>query len=145
MDITSKTGMELPPFQFTVERGKIQEFARAIGDDNPIYFSLTAAQSAGFRDIPIPPTFPIAIDMWAGMDFEQLVNTLQVNPLRVLHGEQQYEYISPVCAGDELTGTTRIISAVSKRNMNLFTLETSYQNQHGECVLISRAVVIERL
>ena len=30
-------GKEYPPFAVTVERGRIKEFARAIGDLNPLY------------------------------------------------------------------------------------------------------------
>ena len=30
-------GKEYPPYAVTVERGKIKEFARAIGDESPFY------------------------------------------------------------------------------------------------------------
>jgi len=33
----SKVGMEFAPIVWEVERGKIREFALAIGDTNPIY------------------------------------------------------------------------------------------------------------
>ena len=33
----SAAGKTFPPYEFRVERGKIKEFADAIGDTNPIY------------------------------------------------------------------------------------------------------------
>ena len=144
IDLTSKVGMEFEPYQFTIERGKIKEFALAIGDDNPIYFDREAAQQAGFRDVPMPPSFATAIDLWAGPDFESLVNLLEMNPLKVLHGEQGYEYLTDICAGDEISVTTRVTDAITKKGMNLVTTEKAYTNQHNEQVLVARAVVIER-
>ena len=37
-------GLELPSYTYTVERGKIREFALAIGDPNPIYYDEEAAR-----------------------------------------------------------------------------------------------------
>jgi len=144
-DISRFVGKAFEPFQFVIERGKIKEFALAIGDDNPIYYQLEAAITNGYRDIPIPLTFPTAAEMWAGTDFDQLIVELQMNPLRVLHGEQEYQYLGEICAGDVLTGQTRVASAATKRNMNFFVLETEYHNQQKELVLRSRSTVIERL
>lgn len=143
-DLASKVGITFAPIRFVVERGKIREFAMAIGDDNPLYYSLDAAQAAGFHDIPIPPTFATAIDMWGGADFFELMRVLELNPGKVLHGEQAYEYIKDVCAGDEVSGQTRVIAAETKSGMNLLTLETQFFNQDGELAFKSRSVVIER-
>ncbi|WP_342512053.1 MaoC family dehydratase N-terminal domain-containing protein [Sporosarcina sp. FSL K6-1522] len=143
-DLVSKVGMEFEPYQFTIERGKIKEFALAIGDDNPIYFDREAAQQAGFRDVPMPPSFATVIDLWAGPDFESLVTLLEMNPLKVLHGEQGYDYLNDICAGDEISVKTRVTEAITKKGMNLITTEKAYTNQHNEQVLVARAVVIER-
>lgn len=114
-DLVSKVGMEFEPYQFTIERGKIKEFALAIGDDNPIYFDREAAQQAGFRDVPMPPSFATVIDLWAGPDFESLVTLLEMNPLKVLHGEQGYDYLNDICAGDEISVKTRVTEAITKK------------------------------
>ena len=34
---TSAAGKTFPPYEFHVERGKIREFAAAVGDPNPVY------------------------------------------------------------------------------------------------------------
>lgn len=143
-DITAKAGMTFEPFHFSIERGKIREFALALGDENPLYTSVEAAREAGFRDVPIPPTFPTVIEMWAGADFDELIRVLELDPLKVLHGEQEYEYVQDICAGDDITGQSRVVSAVTKRGMNLFTIETTFKNQLDEQVLLARSLLIER-
>ncbi|WP_018133067.1 MaoC family dehydratase N-terminal domain-containing protein [Effusibacillus pohliae] len=147
-DITKWIGRQFGPYTFVVERGKIREFALAIGDDNPIYTDREQAVSAGFPDIPVPPTFATVIDMWGGPDFFQLVEQLQLNLLKVLHGEQEYEYLADIHPGDEITARTEVVDAQVKQGasggMNLLTLETRYQNQRGETVLIGRSKIVER-
>ncbi|MBI4587929.1 MAG: MaoC family dehydratase N-terminal domain-containing protein [Candidatus Rokubacteria bacterium] len=43
-------GKEYPPFAVTVERGKIKEFARAIGDLNPFYLDDRVGGASEFGD-----------------------------------------------------------------------------------------------
>ncbi len=52
-------GRTYPPFRFRVEQGKIAEFARAVCEDNPIYFDEAYAAQEGFEAIPAPPTFGV--------------------------------------------------------------------------------------
>ena len=56
---TSVKGKEYPPYAVTVERGKIKEFARAIGDLSPFYLDDEIAKAGPWGDIIAPPTFPI--------------------------------------------------------------------------------------
>ncbi|MGO0061528.1 MaoC family dehydratase N-terminal domain-containing protein [Brevibacillus fluminis] len=143
-DITAKVGFRFAPFQFAIERGKIKEFALAIGDENPIYYSVEAARAAGFRDVPIQPTFPTVIEMWAGADFDELIRVLELDPMKVLHGEQEYEYVQDIVAGDVITGQTEVTHAAVKRGMSLITLKTTFSNQAGEVVLHATSLIIER-
>ncbi|MEA3486688.1 MAG: MaoC family dehydratase N-terminal domain-containing protein, partial [Thermodesulfobacteriota bacterium] len=53
----SKIGTEYSPIIWEVERGKIREFAKAIGDPNPVYLDKEAAIAEGYKDTPAPPTF----------------------------------------------------------------------------------------
>lgn len=147
-EVTQLVGYEFPPFRFTVERGKIREFVRAIGDRNPIYVDPEAAKAAGFRDVTIPPTFPTVIDMWGGGDFFQLMAALDLNPAKVLHGEQEYEYLAEVYPGDEITARMKVVKAAKKTgnsgDMKILTVETVYVNRRGDAVLIARSRIIER-
>lgn len=143
MQKMNKTGKIFNVQSFIVERGKIKEFAIAIGDNNPIYYDVEKAKEQGFRDIPIPPTFPTVIEMWSGLDFETLIQELELNPLMVLHGEQEYEYMEDICAGDVINCTAKVISHVEKRRMNFITIENQF-TRDGKIVLIARSNIIER-
>ena len=144
MENRNKTGKTFKVRSFTVERGKIKEFAMAIGDDNPLYYDVGIANEQGFRDIPIPSTFPTVIEMWSGLDFETLICELELNPLKVLHGEQEYEYLEDICAGDEISCTAKVISHIEKRRMNFITIENQF-SRDGKIVLIARSNIIERI
>ncbi len=98
-------GKPLPGFTFEIERGKIREFAKAIGDDNPIYQDVEAARAAGYRDLPIPPTFPTTFARWGILDKNAPKVDLGIPLARVLHGEEEYTFLAPICAGDVVTGT----------------------------------------
>ncbi|QQZ11285.1 FAS1-like dehydratase domain-containing protein [Heyndrickxia vini] len=138
-----RTGLTFSIESFTIERSKIKEFALAIGDDNPIYYDFETAKRDGFSDIPIPPTFPTVIEMWGGIDFETIIRELDLNPLMVLHGEQEYEYFSDIYAGDTISCLAKVISHVEKKRMDFITIESVYKRDE-EVVLISRSNIIER-
>ncbi|WP_236694018.1 FAS1-like dehydratase domain-containing protein [Sporosarcina globispora] len=134
----------MKPFSFTIERGKIREFAMAIGDRNPIYYDVDIARKEGYRDIPIPPTFPTAIEMWGGLDFETLIELFGLDPLKVLHGGQEYRYMGELCAGDTVTAAPKLISSFEKRNLRFITIGIHYKNIDGNDVLYSESTIIER-
>ena len=67
---------------------------------------------------------------------------------RLLHGEQEFEYLAPVYAGDVLTATARVADVYEKQGsrggtMTFGILETTFTNQRGESVLISRSTLVE--
>jgi hypothetical protein len=138
-----KTGITLQVHTFTIERGKIKEFVMAIGDNNPIYYDVEKAREQGHKDIPIPPTFPTVIEMWSGLDFETLIQQLELDPLKVLHGEQEYQYLADICAGDQIMCRATVKSHIEKRRMNFITIENKF-TRDGEVVLIARSTIIER-
>lgn len=143
-DENKMVGTQFPPFTLTVERGKIKEFAKAIGDDNPIYYDPVEAQKQGYRDVITPPTFGTVIDLWGGSDFHKMCSFLNINPVMVLHGEQEYEYFGEINPGDEIVGTTSVAGYHEKKNMNLFILVTNYVDQKGDLVMKCRKTIIER-
>lgn len=131
-------------FTFTIERGKIREFAQAIGLEDAVYSDINVARQAGHRDIPAPLTFGTVPEMWHGVDFEEMIEELGLELLRTLHGEQAFHYHKQMYAGDELIGKTYLVHIQEKNDMMLFTFETAFYNENNEMVLSSRSVVIER-
>lgn len=129
------------PFQ--IESGKIKEFASALGIENRIYFEKELAVQKGHKDIPVPPTFGTVIDYWNDRDFYQLFQLLDLDPSNVLHGEQLYEYVSDIYAGDTISSQMFLLNQFHKKGKNFFFLETIYKNQYKEIVLINRATMIQ--
>lgn len=141
-------GLEYEPYSFEIEKGKIKELAAAIGDDNPIYQSKEAAQEAGFEDVPIPLTYLQVVDTWGGYSFDEKMKILKLNPVKILHGEQEYEHLLDIYPGDVLTVNSKVIDVKVKKGssggMDLITTENRYKNQRGELAAISRNTTVHR-
>ena len=145
----SKIGYSFPPFTIEVERGKIRELALAIGDDNPIYQSREAAQAAGYPDAPLFPTAPTLFTFWGNAKMVSQIVSLGINVMRVLHGEEEYEYLAPINPGDILTGVMTVVDGKTRQgkdgsSMDILTTEIRYTNQHGQPVLKAREMILVR-
>ena len=95
----SVVGKEYPPYVVTVERGKIKEFARAIGDLNPLYVDDRIGQASEWGDIIAPPTFATTFRDEAA-DTSTFLRDLGTDISRVLHGEQEFEMHRPIRPGE---------------------------------------------
>lgn len=132
------------PVTMPVERGKIREFARAIKDDDPLYVDEEYARREAGGIMP-PVTFLQTAAHWddgAGRP------PLPFDLRRVLHGEQEYEFLRPIVAGDVLTAVSTIVDVYDKPgkrggSMSFAVTETEYRNQRGELVARARHVTIE--
>jgi len=51
------TGKIFQPYSAAVEKGQLRFFAKAVGETNPAYVDDIEAKTAGYRSLPIPPTF----------------------------------------------------------------------------------------
>ena len=145
----SKLGQSFAPFMIEVERCKIHELALAIGDENPIYHSREAALAAEYRDVPISPTTPTIFSFWGNIKLWDQLSEVGMNVMRILHGEEEYQYQAPIYPGDVLTGVTTIVEGKTRRgkdgtSMDIVTTETRYTNQQEEIVLLARTMLIVR-
>jgi acyl dehydratase len=143
----SKLGHSFPPFTLEVERCKIHELTLAIGDENPIYHSREGALAHEYRDVPISPTTPTIFSFWGNLQLWDQLATVGLNIMRVLHGEEEYQYQAPIYPGDLLTGVTTIVSGKTRRgkdgsSMDLVTIETCYTNQQEQKVLTARTTLV---
>ncbi len=108
-------GRHFPLFTVEVEKGALRLFARAIGETDPIYNDESAAREAGYRSLPAPPTYLFAIDL-ARPDGFQWMDDIKVDKMRMLHGEQTFQYLQEVCAGDVLTFDHHVADIYEKKN-----------------------------
>jgi acyl dehydratase len=128
-----------------VDRTRLQFFAKAIGETNPIYTDLAAAQAAGYLDLPAPPTFLFAAELDSGANM-QLLADLDIPLTKLLHGEQSFRYHQPVCAGDTVTVNSSVSDIYDKKGGKLeFVVKNSrVTNQRGELVAELGTVLVVR-
>ena len=138
-------GYELSASVLPIERSRLQFFAKAIGETDPVYTDVEAAQAAGYADLPAPPTFLFAAELDSGVVFK-LLDQLEIPIAKLLHGEQGFVYHRPACVGDTITVRSTIEDIYDKKNGALeFVVKTSRaSNQHGELVAELRAVLVCR-
>ena len=153
----SKLGMEFSPYTFEVEKGKIAEFAMAISQKedkdqvNPLYVNRETAQKSGYKDIIAPPTFQTCFPLWAGGGLMPVIQSLGINIFKLLHGEEEYDYLGAIHPGDIMTGRAKVVDMYEKEKkdkpgkfMEFTVIETEIRNQRGELVIKSRSTLVER-
>ncbi|MFC9555655.1 MaoC family dehydratase N-terminal domain-containing protein [Rhodococcus sp. NPDC056960] len=139
----SVIGREFAPVSLLVTRSRLQNFAKATGQADPVYLDADAAKQAGHRDLPVPPTFVFGIELEAPNPFAFLED-LGVDLRTVLHGEQQFDYHQIAYAGDELTASSRITDIYEKKGglLEFIVKETTVTNQDGARVAVMRSATV---
>jgi acyl dehydratase len=128
---------------YVVGREKIREFARAIGDTNPVYHDPEVAKALGYSDVIAPPTFAIVVSLEAA-NAALFDPELGLDYSRVVHGEQTFSYTRPICAGDELIVTTVIENIRSKAGNDMITTKGIITTVAGEPVAIASSMLVSR-
>jgi acyl dehydratase len=120
-------------------------FAKAVGEADEIYFDEGAARAAGHPAIPAPPTFGFSLRLARPDPFAYLED-LGIDMGRVLHGNQKFEYLAQIYAGDEITLTEEIVDVYEKKGgaLKFIVWTTVATNQHGVCVLVMWHTAIVR-
>jgi acyl dehydratase len=144
----SVIGKEYPPYPVTVERGKIKEFARAIGDLNPFYLDDRVGRASAWGDVIAPPTFAVTFrDETA--DTGALLRDLGTDISRLLHGEQEFEIHRQLTPGQTYLCRTKILDIYEKTGksgpMAFVVRETAITDDTDEIVATMRHVTVVRL
>jgi acyl dehydratase len=121
-------GKEYPPITAEVTLEALQRYARAYNDDNPFYFD--EHKPGG---IVAPPMFGVVVTWQSVM---QAVADPQVKAdlLRLLHGEQDIEFIRPMRPGDVLSSKAKILSIDEKATGETMVVELTASNKNDEPV-----------
>ena len=135
---------------FRIERGKVEEFARAITEPDPVFRDADVAARRGYERVPAPLTYARVsrFPRYRVDGVEEWGFDLGFRPEYVLHGEQAYAYERPLLVGDVLTGETTLTDVYRRDGgragtMTFAVLETEYRDRDGDLVLTDRATVIE--
>ncbi len=142
---TRHIGAKLPAFTTTVEAGRLRFFAKATGQDDPVYTDDDAARAAGHRGLPVPPTFFFCLEMDSPRP-PAMRELLGIDIGRVLHGEQGFTYHAMACAGDVLRFEPRITDIYAKKGgaLEFVVRETRVSDAAGNLVAEMRAVTVVR-
>jgi acyl dehydratase len=148
-----------PSFQFPVERGHVMAFAKALGDDNPIYCDDDDENTRARGGLTAPPTFVAAVAQFdpdwpyrprAGVEWNGSGRGPGFAPASSgggtsLHAEQHYEFHVPLRPGDVLTVTREAGASWEKQSARRGSLSfseeiTRFVNQRGELAVTARRV-----
>jgi acyl dehydratase len=146
--------------RFPVEATHILMFARAIGDENPVYCDPDSPEAREFGGVLAPPTFtmaasqfdpdydlrPVLGEPWFGSGREPSGAPREASGR--LHAEQHFEYHRPLRAGEVLAETERPGSTWQKPSRRGGTL--TFQERvvdytdvgTGELVVTARFVTV---
>ena len=132
---TAAIGKAYAPVTYAVGREKIREYARAVGETNPLHHDVAHAREQGYKDVVAPPMFcvvycgpalgPAMFDPAVGIDFA-----------RLLHSAQEFRWGPLVQAGDEVTTTLTVKDISSRGEMGFYTFESVSENEDGETVCV---------
>jgi acyl dehydratase len=143
----SVIGKEYPPYTVTVERGRIKDFARAIGDASPFYLDDRVGAASPWGDVIAPPTFLTTFR--DENDTGTMLRDLGVDIGRVLHGEQEFEIHRPIKPGETFLCRSKILDIYEKSGksgpMAFVVREMTATDSTNEIVATARHITVVRL
>ena len=124
-------GKQWQPVTYEVGLEKIREYARAVGELNPVHLDREAALAAGFRDVVAPPMFCVVYSAPA-MGPAVLDPEVGINLAAMVHGSQEFVWGEPVCAGDVITTQPRLADVYEKDGRGFYVCTSESTNADGK-------------
>src|SRR5262245_8102066 len=127
-----------PPWEFVVEPSGVQKFADAVKLE---------LRHRGNGEIAVPLTYPIVAS--AEHVVRLIVQKLNLDRSRVLHGEQRYTCFRPLRVGDRLSCQMRLLDDRTKPGRRAGTMRVIVREvemrdvANGELVLVERTTTVE--
>ena len=126
-------GKTYEPTLYAVGREKIKEYARAVGETNPVHLDVEAARAAGYDDVVAPPMFAVVYSAPA-VGPPIFDPEIEINFAMMVHGGQEFEWGPPVVAGDEITTIVSVKDISDRAGLGYYIFESISTNQRGERV-----------
>jgi acyl dehydratase len=122
-------GKEYPPLDYDITEEESKKYAFGYNEDLPLFVDGSRPEG-----IIAPPMFAVkyAGSAIANAFFDPEFN---VNFARLVHGEQEMEFLAPVKPGDSILTVLKIASVEEKSSGEVFTTESHSVNQNGESVV----------
>ena len=128
---TEAIGKQWPEASFEVDGARIEQYASAVGEQNPVYHDPEAAKAAGFRGQVAPPMFCVVYSAPA-LGPAIMDPDVGINLPAMVHGGQEFEWGEPVCAGDRITTVATCKEIYEKDGRGFYVFESVSTNQDGE-------------
>ncbi len=130
---TKAIGKTYEPVLYAVGREKIKEYARAVGETNPVHLDVEAARSAGYADVVAPPMFAVVYSA-PSVGPPIFDPEIELNFAMMVHGGQEFVWGPPVVGGDEITTTTSVKDISERDGRGYYVFESVSTNQRGDQV-----------
>ncbi len=139
----SMKGKTYPEVDLDVGAERANQFALAVGEDDPRFLDPEAARAEGFPNQVVFPTFPTVVQILASAQVV-LDEDLGLDYTRVVHGEQEFEWKRPIVVGDRLRAQPRIADIYAKGPNEFLVIENEIKDPDGEVVAVSRSTLLSR-
>ena len=151
-------GREYGPFVYEAGLEKMREFAFAVAGGvpstgysakgppeglHPYLHDEAAAKASGYGAVIALPSFAVTFAI-APFGRACADPELALNLLRLVHGEQSFEFFEVVRPGDRLTTTGKITDITTKRTLDFLTVTTQTRNQRDALVVQAKWTAIIR-
>ena len=144
MSFAHAVGRTTPPVETVIERGRLRLFAQSVGEQDPVYTDVDAARRAGFPDLLVPPTYLFGVEL-EGPEPTGWLDALGVDLRALLHGEQEFTYLSPVFAGDVVQARSNLVDTYEKKGGALkFLVRETEISRADELVARLRTTLVVR-
>jgi acyl dehydratase len=140
-------GRRYGPYVFHVGREHVRDFATVVGggvpghvfggnagEPHPLCSDEAAARAGPHGGIVAPPAFAatFAMEPFAKACVDP---ALALNVLRLVHGEQDLEFLAPIRPGDVLTTGGEITRIQERGNLDFLEVTSTTTNQEGRVVV----------
>lgn len=146
--MTLPVGAVVDEVAFTVEAGKVAEFARATAAEDPVHTDAEAAAAAGLPGQAATPTHVVVSGHHR--DQRAMVERLGLALERVMVGGVRWRYHRPLVVGDRLRGSRRLVGdeqvggRAGRAPLRRLTLETAFVDAAGHVAVEWQETVLER-
>jgi acyl dehydratase len=140
-------GRSYGPYRFTVGLEHLRDFVAATGmgvpgrlfrtpppAPHPWTWDEQAAAASPWGGLVAPPAFAstFAVEPFAAACADP---ALGIDVRRLVHGEQEFEFLGPIRPGDVLTTSGELTDLKVRGRLEIFQITTTSVNQRGETVV----------
>lgn len=156
--VKSCIGDTSPPVSGHISRLMAQRYARAIGENNPLYLDPEHARAQGYTDVIVAPNFlPSYLDFSDGGDEQDLrpdgtpteeMRWIPLDGVRIMGGGEEMVFHRPLVAGTDVVMDSALDDVTSRPSkgslLMILKIRNSYRTADGESIMTSIRTVLGR-